>query len=378
MKEVSKSEFAGLLTLERPLFAKVVRRLFGVSNREVAACLEEQRRTGGRLGQLLHSQGHLTRDQIVQVHRYQARWVANSLRADLDCDLPNDKHCFSLCMPAYNEAENIEDTLDAACAILPEFFREFEVIVVDDGSSDGTGDIVARYGEFNSHVRVVRHPQNKGYGGAITSCLKAAQGDLIAFIDSDGQFSLLDLPQLLLPLNDSDVVIGYRYNRADSGIRLFNAWGWNWLIRMLLGVNVRDLDCAFKLFRKSVVDQLRLTSQGPCINAEIMTQCIHGGLKISQCPVNHYPRYHGAPTGAALRVIYKAFRELPSLWKLRGQANPFLQPNSPTVTASAPSPLLVRTSTPHPHNGVHAPLLKEGSSGYDSVRLRAVISAKDA
>jgi hypothetical protein len=148
----------------------------------------------------------------------------------------------------------------------------------------------------------------------------------VAFTDSDGQFCLLELAQLLTLLDGCDLVVGYRYRRADPWPRGLNGWAWNRLIRLLLGVRVRDLDCAFKLFRRDVIDRLRLTSTGAAISAEILTQCVAMGSRIRETPVSHYPRCGGAPTGARLKVILKAFRELPHLWRCRAgyQADPGL------------------------------------------------------
>ncbi|OAI40713.1 hypothetical protein AYO40_04470 [Planctomycetaceae bacterium SCGC AG-212-D15] len=264
--------------------------------------------------------------------KMQARWVAQALHPDLHPHgFPYPKF-FSLCLPAYNEKDNIEDTLDAACCILPEFVEQFEVVVVDDGSGDGTGDIVEKYAERAPQVRLVRHDRNRGYGAAVTSALRASRGELVAFTDSDGQFSLLDLPLLLAKIDEHDVVLGYRYNRADSRMRLFNAWGWSWVIRLALGVRIKDLDCAFKLFRRDVLDRLKLTSTGATINAEMMAQCMRGGARMVEIPVNHYPRYAGAPTGAALKVIARAFRELPSLLRYRFDRTPLLA-RAPQVSA---------------------------------------------
>ena len=196
------------------------------------------------------------------------------------------------------------------------------------------------YAERDPRVRLVQHEKNRGYGGAVSTGLRSAEGDLVIFTDSDGQFSFLDVPQLLMHLNDYDVIIGYRHQRADVGMRRLNAWSWNQLVRLFLRVHVRDLDCAFKLFRRDVVEALQLTSTGACINAEIMAQCVHGGLKIGEIPVMHYPRHYGAPTGANFKVILRAFRELPQLRHYRtrptplvtsasqnGHARPFLESN---------------------------------------------------
>jgi glycosyltransferase involved in cell wall biosynthesis len=230
------------------------------------------------LASILRDLGFLSREQVNEVQRAEARWVAQALHADIGPQGFPYPAFFSLCMPAFNEQDNIEDTLDSACAILPQFVERFEVVAVDDGSRDHTGEVVARYAERVPQVRLERHPQNRGYGAAVTTGLRAARGDLVAFTDSDGQFSFLDLPQLLIRLEDNDAVIGYRYQRADNCVRKLNAWCWGQLIRIVLGVQVRDLDCAFKLFRREVVDCLELTSTGAAINAEILSQCVRGGL----------------------------------------------------------------------------------------------------
>lgn len=261
--------------------------------------------------------GLLTREQIIEVLRMQARWTANALRTDIaPVTLPHPTF-LSLCLPAYNERENIGELLDSAIGMLPEFLRQYEVIVVDDGSRDGTAELVAEYSARDPAIRLVRHATNVGYGGAVTSGLRAAKGQHVAFMDSDGQFSLLDLPHLLCHLSTSDIVIGYRYRRADSGLRRINAWAWSQVVRATVGVQVKDLDCAFKIFPRDIVQQLTLSATGACINAEILAQCVQRDLTICQIPVAHYPRSRGAQTGANIRVICRAFQELPQLWKYR-------------------------------------------------------------
>jgi hypothetical protein len=324
----------------RVLFGNLAHQVMQVPKDQLEACLEHQRQWGGRLGDILCKRELLTREQILELLRLQGRHIGRSLMADpAACDFPYPTF-LSLCLPAYNEAENIEDTLDAACAILPQFVERFEIVVVDDGSKDDTAERVARYGQREPRVRLVRHEQNRGYGAAVTTALRAAEGDHIAFTDSDGQFSLLDLPQLLVRLKQYDIIVGYRYRRADPWHRKMNAWAWGRLIRFLLGVRVRDLDCAFKIFPREVVQALSLTATGAGINAEILAQCVRSGLTIGETPVNHYPRYHGAPTGAALRVIFKAFRELPRMLKYRFGPSPKVasKPEAPPPPPAAPSP----------------------------------------
>jgi hypothetical protein len=329
---------ASLISLERPSFGQCARQVLGLQSEELASCLEQQLREGARLGEIFRHRGMATRAQIAAILKLQAQWIATALQPDLKPDGFPYPAYFSLCMPAYNEAANIEDTLDAACAILPEFVQRFEVVVVDDGSRDTTAELVSRYAEHEPRVRLVRHEQNRGYGAAVSTGLRAADGDLVAFTDSDGQFTLLDLPQLLIGLDGCDVVVGYRYQRADNWVRRMNARAWGWLIRTVLGVRVKDLDCAFKLFPRRVIDDLQLTATGAAINAEILVQCVQKGHRIREFPVTHYPRYHGAPTGAALRVIFKAFRELPRLWKYRVGGNGVAKPTSPPELGPTPVP----------------------------------------
>jgi hypothetical protein len=131
------------------------------------------------------------------------------------------------------------------------------------------------------------------------------------FADSDGQFDFHDVGRLLDRLPGNDFVVGYRYRRAESFRRRLNAWAWGRLVRLLYGVRARDLDCAFKLFRRVVIERLRLTAKGACINAELMCQCQRAGFRFAEVPVEHYLRKGGRPTGSNLKVIARAFRELP-------------------------------------------------------------------
>src|SRR5215469_14962568 len=217
----------------------------------------------------------------------------------------------SLCLPAYNEQDCIVETLDRALTALPPLVASLEVIVVDDGSADDTAQRVKSVMERDRRVRLVTHERNKGYGAAVTSGLLASVGDLVMFADSDGQFDFRDVAKLLDRLPNNDFVVGYRYRRAEAFRRRLNAWAWGRLVRLLYGVRARDLDCAFKLFRREVVARLRLTAGGACINAELMCQCQRAGFRFEEVPVEHYLRRGGRPTGSSLAVIARAFRELP-------------------------------------------------------------------
>lgn len=303
--------------LEIPRFGEFARQYASVSSKAIADCLQLQRQTGNRLGALLVQEGHLSSEQMAEILRLQAQWAARMRSHDIaPLEFPLSTP-LSLCFPCFNEQDVIGDVLAGALAVLPEFVEEFEIIVVDDGSADNTSAVVARVSQQDDRVRLVRHEKNRGYGAAVATALRAAHGEWICFTDGDGQFNMLDLPQLLVHADRTDVVVGYRHSRADNGIRKFNSNSWKWLIRCLMGLRIRDLDCAFKLFPRWVVDSLTLNAEGACISAEIMTQCARGGLTMTEVPVNHYPRSAGKATGANLGVVLKAFRELPIVWQYR-------------------------------------------------------------
>jgi hypothetical protein len=301
----------------RPRFGELLQQFAGVSKADVESALDHQATQGGRLGDILCERGVIGPDEIHNTLRRQARCIREACQAARPgLKWPYPMH-LSVCLPAYNEAENIADCIDSARTILPEFVEQYEIVVVDDGSRDATAEVVAECARRDARVRLVKHEKNKGYGGAVTSGMRAATGDWVMFTDSDGQFSFLDMPQLLCDLPQHDFMVGYRYKRADHTMRLVNAWAWGRLVRLMLGVKVRDLDCAYKVFPRAIVERLQMTATGACINAEIMAQLVHAGLEFKQMPVNHYPRHRGTPTGARLGVIAKAFRELPQLWQYR-------------------------------------------------------------
>ncbi|HUY93199.1 MAG TPA: glycosyltransferase family 2 protein [Pirellulales bacterium] len=296
---------------DRPRFGELAGR-FGIPAAAIEAALAEQRAGGGRLGQILVRRRVLAADQVSAILAWQAHWVATAAWQELKTRLPYPAS-LSLCLPAFNEEQAIGDTLSAALAILPKFVERFEVIVVDDGSRDQTAARVHEWSVRDDRIRLISHAGNRGYGAAVASGLRAATGELVMFADSDGQFDLLDVASLLGHLQDHDLAIGYRWRRAEAGQRRLNAWAWGALVRLVLGVRVRDLDCAFKLFRREALDQLQLTATGACINAEIMIQCTQAGMHYVETPVNHYPRVGGAATGSKASVIARAFRELPKL-----------------------------------------------------------------
>lgn len=223
----------------------------------------------------------------------------------------------SVFFPAYNEEANVRSTTEKILRVLPGLAERYEVLIVDDGSRDATGVIADELSDANPTVRVIHHPTNRGYGGALRTGFYNCRYELIAFIDGDGQFDIGELPAFLATSRDHDLVIGYRVRRRDSLMRTINARAWGLLIRLVFGLTVRDIDCAFKLIHRSALHSLpRLQSDGAMISAELLVRCRNAGFSISEVPVHHFPRHAGEQTGANLRVILKAFRDLFGLWRV--------------------------------------------------------------
>lgn len=220
----------------------------------------------------------------------------------------------SIVLPAFNEAENIEASVEGAVRTMQELQREFEVIVVDDGSSDATRAKVDALGEADSRVRCIHHPANRGYGAALRTGLLAARLDLVFFTDADLQFDLREISKLLAYADDYDIIAGYRSPRSDPFLRLVNAWAWGKLIHRLFNLKVRDVDCAFKVFNRRVLEAVPIQSVGAFINTEILVRARAEGFRLKQLPVRHYPRKAGVQSGANPKVVVKAFVELSRLY----------------------------------------------------------------
>jgi len=220
----------------------------------------------------------------------------------------------SLVLPAYNEEGNIEFVVRRAIEVLPAIVDDFEIIVVNDGSRDATPEIIDRLAAEDSRVRPLHQP-NKGYGGALTTGFEATTGDYVMFMDSDRQFDIADI-KLLAPFVASyDIVAGFRMERSDPIHRRINAEVFNIVVRILFGVHMRDLDCAFKIFRGDMIRSLELTSSGALINAEMQAKLRRQGATLEQVGVPHYPRIAGTATGGNLRVIVHAMGETIVLWR---------------------------------------------------------------
>ena len=221
----------------------------------------------------------------------------------------------SLVFPMFDEEQNVGPLLASALALAPRLADAFEIIVVDDGSRDGSAALVERQRRLDPRVRLLRHPTNVGYGAALRSGLRAARGDLVFFTDADLQFDLREIESLLAHARDFDIVAGYRARRRDPWRRRVLAFGWAALVRALFGLRVRDIDCAFKVFRRPVLDALPIESIGAFVNTELLLRARGEGFRIREVPVTHHPRFAGRAKGATPCVIGRALVELATLYR---------------------------------------------------------------
>jgi glycosyltransferase involved in cell wall biosynthesis len=215
-------------------------------------------------------------------------------------------------MPAYNEADNIEPMVEEATPALEANADDYEIIVVDDGSADDTAAVTRRVMESHPHVRLVEHPVNQGFGAAVFSGFTNAEKDWIFYTDADRQFVLSELERFVPYMDQADLIAGYRAPRRDPFLRVFYGKGWSALCTLLFGYTVRDVDCGFKLFRRDIIQNLAPTiaSRGATFSIEWLVRAKRAGYRFVELPVTHRPRVVGSQTGANIKVIVRAFREL--------------------------------------------------------------------
>ncbi len=220
----------------------------------------------------------------------------------------------SVFLPSHNEEGNVERVVKGFIEELPRVADDYEVIVIDDGSRDRTGEIADRLAAADSHVKVVHHPVNRGYGGAVISGIAAAKQPWVLLCDGDGQFDPVDVERLAERVPQYDVVVGRRVQRADPLMRRINGKGWTIFMRLLFGVQASDIDCGFKLFKREFVEGLQFGATGAMISTELMARVAGRGARICEVDVRHLPRLAGAQSGANLKVITRAFKELFALF----------------------------------------------------------------
>ncbi|MCL5795740.1 MAG: glycosyltransferase family 2 protein [Patescibacteria group bacterium] len=221
----------------------------------------------------------------------------------------------SIFFPAYNEEKNIQQAVFGALKVAENITDDFEIIVVDDGSKDKTGEIIDNLAKKYPRVKPI-HQKNQGYGGAVWTGIKNSTKDLIFFTDADLQFNIAELTKFIPYTDNYEAVFGYRNPRRDTFLRLVNAWGWKALNRIFLGITTKDIDCAFKLFKRDIFQKIKkIQSRGAMFSAELIYKMQQNNFRIKELPVSHYPRIAGNPTGAKPSVILRALKEFRRVYK---------------------------------------------------------------
>lgn len=226
------------------------------------------------------------------------------------------KPSISFFCPAYKEEINLPIVVKRAFQTLKRFTSKFEIVIVEDGSPDKTAEIADSLAKkFSPHVRVIHHKRNLGYGPALrTGFKKADKYDYVFYTDSDAQFDVSELEGFIPHLASYDVVIGYRRNRALSPKRLVQTIIYNFLVRFLFGIRVKDINCAMKLVKRSILAKIELTSESVFIDAELLVKLHNLGIKFKEVGVTHYPRVAGKAYGGKLSVIWQTFLEMIAYW----------------------------------------------------------------
>lgn len=228
----------------------------------------------------------------------------------------------SVFFPTYNEELSIAKTVKNASEVLQKIAKDWEIIIINDGSTDTTGNIAEKLTEKDSRIKVVNHDKNRGYGAAFKSGFYSAKYSWIAFTDSDGQFDFSEITNFIRKQEETnaDLVIGYYKKRQVSKYKIITSRMWELTVFLLFGLHVKDIDCGFKMVSKKVIDKLsNLESErGAFISSEFLIKAKKAGFKIVETPVTHRPRPAGKGTGRDLKVIVKSFVDLFRLWgKLR-------------------------------------------------------------
>jgi glycosyltransferase involved in cell wall biosynthesis len=221
----------------------------------------------------------------------------------------------SIVLPAYNEDENLQVAVDRALEVIPGLVSDFEVIIVDDGSTDHTGEVARRLiGEHHPAVRLAVHPSNRGYGAALRTGFALARFDLIFYTDSDNQFDFSDLRHFLPLIDEYDLIVGFRVYRYDTVLRSILSWIYNRIVRILFRVRVRDVDCSYKLFRREVLEKIVVECNDFFVDAELIAKARRWNFRLLEKGVRHYPRMAGETTVRPSHIL-KTLKRIALMWK---------------------------------------------------------------
>jgi glycosyltransferase involved in cell wall biosynthesis len=209
----------------------------------------------------------------------------------------SESEAFSLSVffPAYNDAKSLPELLERTFEVVPKLTSDYEVIIIDDGSTDETAAVLANLSErYAPTLRIITHSSNRGYGAALKTGFSACTKDLVFYTDGDGQYDVRELEALWQRMrSDIDVVNGYKLNRGDGRTRAVIGNTYNWIIRHLFNIEIRDVDCDFRLIRRAVLNEFQLLSHTGSICLELVKKLQNIGARFDEVGVHHYRRAHG-------------------------------------------------------------------------------------
>jgi glycosyltransferase involved in cell wall biosynthesis len=216
----------------------------------------------------------------------------------------------SVFFPAYHDEDNIDKVTKVAVAVLEEMGCDYEIIIVHDGSPDRTGEVAEELAQRYRGVRVIHHERNLGYGAALKTGFTSAKNDYIFYTDGDNQFDVREMVKFVALVGLSDLVIGFRNRKRYSLYRKVTSFTYNLVLQVLFDLPYRDVDCAFKLIPKSLIDQIHINSVNAFIDAELLIKAQQLGYSITEIGVTHRPREAGLSTGAKTKVILGTIKEM--------------------------------------------------------------------
>ncbi|HLD92302.1 MAG TPA: glycosyltransferase family 2 protein [Patescibacteria group bacterium] len=225
----------------------------------------------------------------------------------------------SVFFPAYNEEGNIKNTVIKSKAVLLKYVENWEIIIVNDGSTDNTKKISEELSSEDKRIRVINHEVNRGYGASLKSGFYNAKYPWIIFTDSDGQFDFSEINLFFEKQQETnaDLIIGYYKKRQVSKFKIITSRMWEIAVMILFGLHVHDIDCGFKLVSKKVINRIPTleSERGAFISSEFLIKAKKSGFKIVEISVTHLPRVQGKGTGRNVKVILQSFVDLFRLWR---------------------------------------------------------------
>lgn len=225
------------------------------------------------------------------------------------------KLSISAFFPCYNDKGTIDGLVLGVAEVLRRLTYDFEVIVIDDGSSDGSRELLRELQARCDFLKLVFHEKNQGYGGALKSGFRAATKDLIFYTDGDAQYDVKELPLLYnLMADDVDIVNGYKLKRSDLWYRKIIGKIYHWVMKLMFNLHIRDVDCDFRLMRRKIFDKVNLTRNSGVICVEMIRKIEQAGFKFAEVGVHHYPRIYGRSQFFSIKKLTEVFLSLFNLW----------------------------------------------------------------